>query len=253
MNGDFKGVINFNKVNKWFGEFQVLRDIDLSIQKGECIVLCGPSGSGKSTLIRCINRLETHDQGLIEIQGVLLAPGKTFPNNLLGKIGMVFQDFNLFPHMTVLNNLTLAPIRNLKLAREEAEQIALTYLERVHIRDQANKYPDQLSGGQLQRVAIARALCMKPEILLFDEPTSSLDPEMIREVLDVISELTEDGITMVCVTHEMGFARKVSDRVIFMDHGEIVEVAKPSDFFDRPNQERTKTFLNNILHYEPSS
>ncbi len=253
MNGDFKGVINFNKVNKWFGEFQVLRDIDLSIQKGECIVLCGPSGSGKSTLIRCINRLETHDQGLIEIQGVLLAPGKTFPNNLLGKIGMVFQDFNLFPHMTVLNNLTLAPIRNLKLAREEAEQIALTYLERVHIRDQANKYPDQLSGGQQQRVAIARALCMKPEILLFDEPTSSLDPEMIREVLDVISELTEDGITMVCVTHEMGFARKVSDRVIFMDHGEIVEVAKPSDFFDRPNQERTKTFLNNILHYEPSS
>ena len=166
---------------------------------------------------------------------------------------MVFQDFNLFPHMTVLNNLTLAPIRNLKLAREEAEQIALTYLERVHIRDQANKYPDQLSGGQQQRVAIARALCMKPEILLFDEPTSSLDPEMIREVLDVISELTEDGITMVCVTHEMGFARKVSDRVIFMDHGEIVEVAKPSDFFDRPNQERTKTFLNNILHYEPSS
>ena len=253
MNGDFKGVINFNKVNKWFGEFQVLRDIDLSIQKGECIVLCGPSGSGKSTLIRCINRLETHDQGLIEIQGVLLAPGKTFPNNLLGKIGMVFQDFNLFPHMTVLNNLTLAPIRNLKLAREEAEQIALTYLERVHIRDQANKYPDQLSGGQQQRVAIARALCMKPEILLFDEPTSSLDPEMIREVLDVISELTEDGITMVCVTHEMGFARKVSDRVIFMDHGEIVEVAKPSDFFDRPNQERPKTFLNNILHYEPSS
>ena len=253
MNGDFKGVINFNKVNKWFGEFQVLRDIDLSIQKGECIVLCGPSGSGKSTLIRCINRLETHDQGLIEIQGVLLAPGKTFPNNLLGKIGMVFQDFNLFPHMTVLNNLTLAPIRNLKLAREEAEQIALTYLVRVHIRDQANKYPDQLSGGQQQRVAIARALCMKPEILLFDEPTSSLDPEMIREVLDVISELTEDGITMVCVTHEMGFARKVSDRVIFMDHGEIVEVAKPSDFFDRPNQERTKTFLNNILHYEPSS
>ena len=215
--------------------------------------MCGPSGSGKSTLIRCINRLETHDQGLIEIQGVLLAPGKTFPNNLLGKIGMVFQDFNLFPHMTVLNNLTLAPIRNLKLAREEAEQIALTYLERVHIRDQANKYPDQLSGGQQQRVAIARALCMKPEILLFDEPTSSLDPEMIREVLDVISELTEDGITMVCVTHEMGFARKVSDRVIFMDHGEIVEVAKPSDFFDRPNQERTKTFLNNILHYEPSS
>tara|TARA_B100000029_G_scaffold505920_1_gene587553 strand:- start:44215 stop:44976 length:762 start_codon:yes stop_codon:yes gene_type:complete len=253
MNGDFKAVINFNKVNKWFGEFQVLRDIDLSIQKGECIVVCGPSGSGKSTLIRCINRLETHDQGLIEIQGVLLAPGKTFPNNLLGKIGMVFQNFNLFPHMTVLNNLTLAPIRNLKLAREEAEQIALTYLERVHIRDQANKYPDQLSGGQQQRVAIARALCMKPEILLFDEPTSSLDPEMIREVLDVISELTEDGITMVCVTHEMGFARKVSDRVIFMDHGEIVEVAKPSDFFDRPNQERTKNFLNNILHYEPSS
>ena len=248
MNGDFKGVINFNKVNKWFGEFQVLRDIDLSIQKGECIVLCGPSGSGKSTLIRCINRLETHDQGLIEIQGVLLAPGKTFPNNLLGKIGMVFQDFNLFPHMTVLNNLTLAPIRNLKLAREEAEQIALTYLERVHIRDQANKYPDQLSGGQQQRVAIARALCMKPEILLFDEPTSSLDPEMIKEVLDVMIELAHEGMTMIVVSHEMGFAKEVADKIVMMDEGMIIEERKPKEFFTNPKKDRTRHFLSKILN-----
>ena len=239
MSTDSQPIIAFENVSKWFGTFQVLRDIDLGIQEGECIVICGPSGSGKSTLIRCINRLETQDQGMIR--------------ELRGKIGMVFQSFNLFPHMTVLQNLALAPMRNLKMDKGKAEETALTYLERVHIGDQAEKYPDQLSGGQQQRAAIARALCMKPDILLFDEPTSSLDPEMIREVLDVIYELTDGGITMVCVTHEMGFARKVSNRVVFMDHGEIVESATPDQFFDAPQQERTRAFLNQILHYEASA
>ena len=253
MSTDSQPIIAFENVSKWFGTFQVLRDIDLGIQEGECIVICGPSGSGKSTLIRCINRLETQDQGMIRVHGVSLGPGQRIPRELRGKIGMVFQSFNLFPHMTVLQNLALAPMRNLKMDKRKAEETALTYLERVHIGDQAEKYPDQLSGGQQQRAAIARALCMQPDILLFDEPTSSLDPEMIREVLDVIYELTDGGITMVCVTHEMGFARKVSDRVVFMDHGEIVETATPDQFFDAPQQERTRAFLNQILHYEASA
>ena len=253
MSTDSQPIIAFENVSKWFGTFQVLRDIDLGIQEGECIVICGPSGSGKSTLIRCINRLETQDQGMIRVHGVSLGPGQRIPRELRGKIGMVFQSFNLFPHMTVLQNLALAPMRNLKMDKGKAEETALTYLERVHIGDQAEKYPDQLSGGQQQRAAIARALCMKPDILLFDEPTSSLDPEMIREVLDVIYELTDGGITMVCVTHEMGFARKVSNRVVFMDHGEIVESATPDQFFDAPQQERTRAFLNQILHYEASA
>ncbi len=253
MSDETQPIIAFENVSKWFGTFQVLRDVDLRIGDGECIVICGPSGSGKSTLIRCMNRLETHDRGVVRVEGVALGPGERLPRELRGKIGMVFQSFNLFPHMTVLRNLALAPMRNLGMDKERAEQTALAYLERVHIGEQAEKYPDQLSGGQQQRVAIARALCMKPDILLFDEPTSSLDPEMIREVLDVIYELTDDGITMVCVTHEMGFARKVSDRVIFMDHGEIVESAAPDEFFDAPREERTRTFLNQILHYEASA
>ena len=253
MSDETQPIIAFENVSKWFGTFQVLRDVDLRIGDGECIVICGPSGSGKSTLIRCMNRLETHDRGVVRVEGVSLGPGERLPRELRGKIGMVFQSFNLFPHMTVLRNLALAPMRNLGMDKERAEQTALAYLERVHIGEQAEKYPDQLSGGQQQRVAIARALCMKPDILLFDEPTSSLDPEMIREVLDVICELTDDGITMVCVTHEMGFARKVSDRVIFMDHGEIVESAAPDEFFDAPREERTRAFLNQILHYEASA
>ena len=253
MSTDTQPIIEFQKVSKWFGTFQVLRDVDLRIGEGECIVICGPSGSGKSTLIRCMNRLETHDQGEVRVDGVPLEPGERLPRELRGKIGMVFQSFNLFPHMTVLRNLALAPMRNLGMDKAGAEQTARAYLERVHIGEQAEKYPDQLSGGQQQRVAIARALCMKPDILLFDEPTSSLDPEMIREVLDVICELTDDGITMVCVTHEMGFARKVADRVIFMDHGEIVESAAPDEFFDAPREERTRAFLNQILHYEASA
>ena len=253
MSTDTQPIIEFQKVSKWFGTFQVLRDVDLRIGEGECIVICGPSGSGKSTLIRCMNRLETHDRGEVRVEGVPLEPGERLPRELRGKIGMVFQSFNLFPHMTVLRNLALAPMRNLGMDRAGAEQTARAYLERVHIGEQAEKYPDQLSGGQQQRVAIARALCMKPDILLFDEPTSSLDPEMIREVLDVICELTDDGITMVCVTHEMGFARKVADRVIFMDHGEIVESAAPDEFFDAPREERTRAFLNQILHYEASA
>ena len=253
MSTDTQPIIEFQKVSKWFGTFQVLRDVDLRIGEGECIVICGPSGSGKSTLIRCMNRLETHDQGEVRVEGVPLGPGERLPRELRGKIGMVFQSFNLFPHMTVLRNLALAPMRNLGMDKAGAEQTARAYLERVHIGEQAEKYPDQLSGGQQQRVAIARALCMKPDILLFDEPTSSLDPEMIREVLDVIYELTDDGITMVCVTHEMGFARKVADRVIFMDHGEIVESAAPDEFFDAPREERTRAFLNQILHYEASA
>jgi len=253
VSSDTPPIIAFENVSKWFGTFQVLKDVNLSVRESECIVICGPSGSGKSTLIRCINRLEAHDRGLIRVDGATLGPGERLPGELRGKIGMVFQSFNLFPHMTVLRNLALAPMRNLGMDRKQAEETALSYLERVHIGEQAEKYPDQLSGGQQQRVAIARALCMKPDILLFDEPTSSLDPEMIREVLDVIYELTDDGITMVCVTHEMGFARKVSDRVVFMDHGEIVESAPPDRFFDAPREERTRAFLNQILHYEASA
>ncbi len=234
-------------MNKWYGDFHVLKDIDLTIHKGERLVICGPSGSGKSTLIRCINGLEHYDSGEITVTGKTLEPKSL--KAIRGKVGMVFQHFNLFPHMTVLDNLTLAPRRALGMSKAEAEALARQYLERVHIAHQADKFPGQLSGGQQQRVAIARSLCMKPDILLFDEPTSALDPEMIHEVLDVMKELADEGITMVCVTHEMGFARKVADRVVFMDDGEIVEIAPPAKLFDSPEQQRTQSFLKKILSY----
>ncbi len=234
-------------MNKWYGDFHALKDIDLTIHKGERLVICGPSGSGKSTLIRCINGLEHYDSGEITVTGKALEPRSL--KAIRGKVGMVFQHFNLFPHMTVLDNLTLAPRRALGMSKAEAEALAMHYLERVHIAHQADKFPGQLSGGQQQRVAIARSLCMKPDILLFDEPTSALDPEMIHEVLDVMKELADEGITMVCVTHEMGFARKVADRVVFMDDGEIVEIAPPAKLFDMPEQQRTQSFLKKILSY----
>ncbi len=234
-------------MNKWYGDFHALKDIDLTIHKGERLVICGPSGSGKSTLIRCINGLEHYDSGEITVTGKTLEPRSL--KAIRGKVGMVFQHFNLFPHMTVLDNLTLAPRRALGMSKAEAEALARQYLERVHIAHQADKFPGQLSGGQQQRVAIARSLCMKPDILLFDEPTSALDPEMIHEVLDVMKELADEGITMVCVTHEMGFARKVADRVVFMDDGEIVEIAPPAKLFDSPEQQRTQSFLKKILSY----
>ncbi|WP_318481234.1 amino acid ABC transporter ATP-binding protein [Photobacterium leiognathi] len=240
-------IITFNHVNKWYGDFHALKDIDLTIHKGERLVICGPSGSGKSTLIRCINGLEHYDSGEITVTGKALEPRSL--KAIRGKVGMVFQHFNLFPHMTVLDNLTLAPRRALGMSKAEAEALAMHYLERVHIAHQADKFPGQLSGGQQQRVAIARSLCMKPDILLFDEPTSALDPEMIHEVLDVMKELADEGITMVCVTHEMGFARKVADRVVFMDDGEIVEIAPPAKLFDMPEQQRTQSFLKKILSY----
>ncbi|WP_305814510.1 amino acid ABC transporter ATP-binding protein [Photobacterium leiognathi] len=240
-------IITFNHVNKWYGDFHALKDIDLIIHKGERLVICGPSGSGKSTLIRCINGLEHYDSGEITVTGKTLEPKSL--KAIRGKVGMVFQHFNLFPHMTVLDNLTLAPRRALGMSKAEAEALAMQYLERVHIAHQADKFPGQLSGGQQQRVAIARSLCMKPDILLFDEPTSALDPEMIHEVLDVMKELADEGITMVCVTHEMGFARKVADRVVFMDDGEIVEIAPPAKLFDMPEQQRTQSFLKKILSY----
>ncbi|MCG3886503.1 amino acid ABC transporter ATP-binding protein [Photobacterium leiognathi] len=240
-------MITFNHVNKWYGDFHVLKDIDITIHKGERLVICGPSGSGKSTLIRCINGLEHYDSGEITVTGKTLEPKSL--KAIRGKVGMVFQHFNLFPHMTVLDNLTLAPRRALSMSKAEAEALAMQYLERVHIAHQADKFPGQLSGGQQQRVAIARSLCMKPDILLFDEPTSALDPEMIHEVLDVMKELADEGITMVCVTHEMGFARKVADRVVFMDDGEIVEIAPPAKLFDTPEQQRTQSFLKKILSY----
>ncbi|WP_318417578.1 amino acid ABC transporter ATP-binding protein [Photobacterium leiognathi] len=240
-------IITFNHVNKWYGDFHALKDIDLTIRKGERLVICGPSGSGKSTLIRCINGLEHYDSGEITVTGKTLEPKSL--KAIRGKVGMVFQHFNLFPHMTVLDNLTLAPRRALDMSKAEAEALAMQYLERVHIAHQADKFPGQLSGGQQQRVAIARSLCMKPDILLFDEPTSALDPEMIHEVLDVMKELADEGITMVCVTHEMGFARKVADRVVFMDDGEIVEIAPPAKLFDMPEQQRTQSFLKKILSY----
>ncbi|WP_419207705.1 amino acid ABC transporter ATP-binding protein [Photobacterium leiognathi subsp. mandapamensis] len=240
-------IITFNHVNKWYGDFHALKDINLTIHKGERLVICGPSGSGKSTLIRCINGLEHYDSGEITVTGKTLEPRSL--KAIRGKVGMVFQHFNLFPHMTVLDNLTLAPRRALGMSKAEAETLAMQYLERVHIAHQADKFPGQLSGGQQQRVAIARSLCIKPDILLFDEPTSALDPEMIHEVLDVMKELADEGITMVCVTHEMGFARKVADRVVFMDDGEIVEIAPPAKLFDSPEQQRTQSFLKKILSY----
>jgi len=240
-------IVSFEKVNKWFGQFHVLRDIDLHVRKGERIVSCGPSGSGKSTLIRCINRLEEHQQGRITVAGIELGEDLRAIDQVRKQVGMVFQQFNLFPHLTVLENLTLAPIQVSKLSVEAATERAMQQLERVRIAEQAHKYPLQLSGGQQQRVAIARALCLTPQVMLFDEPTSALDPEMIKEVLDVMVELAEQGITMLCVTHEMGFAKAVADRVIFMDQGQIVEQNTPQAFFDHPQHDRTKDFLAKII------
>jgi general L-amino acid transport system ATP-binding protein len=236
-------------VNKWYGRFHVLKNIDLEVARGEKIVICGPSGSGKSTLIRCINRLEEHQSGRIFVDGVELTNDVRNIEAIRSETGMVFQQFNLFPHLTVLDNLCLAPMWVRKLPRAAAEKIALQYLERVRIPDQANKYPGQLSGGQQQRVAIARALCMNPRIMLFDEPTSALDPEMIKEVLEVMIELARSGMTMLCVTHEMGFARQVADRIVFMDNGEIVDDAPPEQFFNNPRSERTRQFLAQILNH----
>ena len=242
-------VIRINKMNKWFGNFHVLRDINLNVAAGEKIVICGPSGSGKSTLIRCINRLEAHQEGEIEVEGITLDGSLKNLEDIRSNVGMVFQQFNLFPHMTVLENCTLSPIWVQQKPKAEAEKLARELLARVRIPDQADKYPGQLSGGQQQRVAIARALCMNPRIMLFDEPTSALDPEMIKEVLDVMVELAEEGMTMLCVTHEMGFARQVADRVIFMDEGEIVEENAPEAFFSNPENERTKLFLSQVLSH----
>ena len=239
-------MIELRGVNKWFGDFQALRSIDLEVRLGERVVVCGPSGSGKSTMIRCMNRLERHEEGTIIIDGIELTDDMKNVTAVRREVGMVFQQFNLFPHLTVLDNLMLAPLRSRKLPKNEAREIAMHYLERVRIPEQAEKYPGQLSGGQ-QRVAIARSLCVKPRIMLFDEPTSALDPEMIKEVLDTMVELAEDGMTMVVVTHEMGFAKTVADSMVFMDEGEIVEAATPTDFFSAPKSERTKTFLSQIL------
>jgi general L-amino acid transport system ATP-binding protein len=240
-------IIEFAGVNKWFGEFHVLRDINLRVGKGERIVICGPSGSGKSTLIRCINRLEEHQEGKLVVDGTELSDDIKAVNAIRKSVGMVFQQFNLFPHLTVLENLTLAPMWVSGVPKKEAEERAMQQLQRVQITEQASKYPLQLSGGQQQRVAIARALCLTPKIMLFDEPTSALDPEMINEVLDVMKELAHQGITMLCVTHEMGFARSVADRVIFMDHGQIVEENTPDEFFNHPKSDRTRDFLSKIL------
>jgi general L-amino acid transport system ATP-binding protein len=235
-------------LNKWYGEFHVLRDIDLKVMGGERIVICGPSGSGKSTMIRCINRLEEHQQGRIIVDGVELTNDLKKIDEVRREVGMVFQHFNLFPHLTVLDNCTLAPIWVRKMPKADAEDIAMHYLARVKIPEQAAKYPGQLSGGQQQRVAIARALCMNPKIMLFDEPTSALDPEMVKEVLDTMVGLAEDGMTMLVVTHEMGFARQVANRIVFMDQGQIVEANAPEEFFAHPQHERTKLFLSQILH-----
>ena len=242
-------LIQMVKVDKYFGAFQALKNIDLEVHKGERIVICGPSGSGKSTLIRCINRLEKHNSGEIIIDGIELTDKVENIDAVRREVGMVFQNFNLFPHMTIAKNLMIAQQLVRKTSKEEARKMAMRYLERVKIPEQADKYPIQLSGGQQQRVAIARALCMEPEIILFDEPTSALDPEMINEVLDVMVDLAREGMTMICVTHEMGFARSVADRIIFMDEGEIVEQAEPTDFFDNPKSKRTRAFLDQILSH----
>jgi polar amino acid transport system ATP-binding protein len=246
-------IIRMEAVQKWFGKFQVLTDIDLAVAPGERIVVCGPSGSGKSTLIRCINGLEAVQQGRIVVDGIELTGNKRNIDKVRAEVGMVFQQFNLFPHLTILQNCTLAPMRTRGASREEAEATAMKFLERVRIPEQANKYPSQLSGGQQQRVAIARALCMTPRIMLFDEPTSALDPEMVKEVLDTMISLAEEGMTMLCVTHEMGFARSVADRVIFMADGRIVEQAPPQQFFTAPQHEKTKKFLGQNLssHHHP--
>ena len=240
-------MIHLNGMHKWYGDFHVLKDINLTVNKGERIVICGPSGSGKSTMIRCINRLEEHQQGQIIVEGTELTGDLKHVEQIRREVGMVFQHFNLFPHLTILDNLTLAPIWVRKMPKVEAEDIAMGYLERVKIPEQAKKYPGQLSGGQQQRVAIARSLCMNPKIMLFDEPTSALDPEMIKEVLDVMIELAQEGMTMLCVTHEMGFAKTVANRVIFMDEGQIIEENEPVEFFGNPQNDRTKLFLSQVL------
>ena len=249
MNISDEVMISMQSVNKWFGSFHVLRDINLTVYKGERIVICGPSGSGKSTLIRCLNRLEEHQDGEITVQGIKINNDLKNIDEIRRDVGMVFQHFNLFPHLTILENCTLAPIWVRKMPKAEAEAIAMKYLKRVKIPEQALKYPGQLSGGQQQRVAIARSLCMEPKLMLFDEPTSALDPEMIKEVLDTMVALAEDGMSMVCVTHEMGFARKVANRVIFMDEGQIVEQNEPEAFFNNPKSDRTKLFLSQILDH----
>jgi general L-amino acid transport system ATP-binding protein len=246
--GDTDICIAFTRVDKWFGAVQVLHDINFAVTKGEKVVVCGPSGSGKSTMIRCINHLEKHEKGRIVVNGIELTDNKRSIDRVRQDVGMVFQNFNLYPHLTVLENCTLAPRWVKGVSPKEAESLALHYLERVRIPDKARFYPSQLSGGQQQRAAIARSLCMSPKIMLFDEPTSALDPELVREVLDTMAQLASDGMTMVCVTHEMGFARKVADRVIFMDAGRIVETAPPDEFFGNPRESRTRAFLSQILH-----
>ncbi len=241
--------IEINNLSKWFGDFQALKNVNLTTMQGEIVVICGPSGSGKSTLVRCINRLEKHQQGTIKVRGVELTDKMSSIAEIRSEVGMVFQQFNLFPHLTALQNITLGPIKALGLSKMDAEAKATKLLERVKIPEQAHKFPKHLSGGQQQRVAIARSLCMEPKIMLFDEPTSALDPEMISEVLDVIVDLAEDGMTMVVVTHEMGFARKVADRMVFMDEGSIIEIGKPKEFFEAPKTDRCKLFLNQILQH----
>jgi general L-amino acid transport system ATP-binding protein len=249
MTAESEPIILMRGVNKWFGKFHVLKDIDLSVGRGEKVVVCGPSGSGKSTLIRCINRLEEHDEGEIAVDGIALDENVANVAAIRAEVGMVFQQFNLFPHLTVLENCVLAQVRARGIPKPEARRRAMQYLERVRIPEQADKHPAQLSGGQQQRVAIARSLCMEPKVMLFDEPTSALDPEMIKEVLDVMTDLAHSGMTMICVTHEMGFARKVADRMVFMDHGRIVETAPPAVFFSAPQSDRTKLFLSQILSH----
>lgn len=241
--------VQMEDVHKWFGDFHVLKDINLDVSSGERVVICGPSGSGKSTVVRCINYLERHQQGRIVVDGVELTSNRKTAARIRSEVGMVFQQFNLFPHLTVLQNLTLGPIHSRGLSQADAEERAMEYLDRVHIPEQAEKRPAQLSGGQQQRVAIARSLCMEPKIMLFDEPTSALDPEMIAEVLDVMIELADEGMTMVVVTHEMGFARRAADKMVFMDEGRIVETGTPDKFFDAPETERCRQFLQQILHH----
>ena len=242
-------IIRVENVSKNFGDFQALKSVSLDVSLGERVVICGPSGSGKSTLIRCINGLEEHESGDIVVDGVTLSQSATSLRDIKARVGMVFQQFNLFPHLTVLENLTLGPIRARKMSKPDADALAMKYLERVRIPEQAAKYPPQLSGGQQQRVAIARSLCMEPKIMLFDEPTSALDPEMINEVLEVMAELATSGMTMICVTHETGFARRVADKMVFMDYGEIVEMAEPEKFFTSPDSQRGRDFLDKILHH----
>ena len=249
QSNEFRYLIEISKMNKWYGDFHVLRDIDLNVEQGERIVICGPSGSGKSTLIRCINRLERYQEGSIKVNGRHLGDDVKNVEEVRKDVCMVFQHFNLFPHLTIIENLTLAPTLVRKMKRDRVVELAMSYLERVKIADQAAKYPGQLSGGQQQRVAIARALCMQPKIMLFDEPTSALDPEMVKEVLDVMVELADQGMTMLCVTHEMGFAKEVGNRIIFMDEGQIIEHGDPKEFFKMPKNDRAKKFLNQIISH----